>query len=124
MTGHGKVLVVDDDRWLAELLAGELQTDGYQVQTAEHTLDAIAAIDEFRPDVITLDVFMPGPNGIVLLHELQSHADLAQIPVVLCTNSASELPAGSLHAYGVKTVLDKTTMQPGDVAAAVKRCMA
>ncbi len=124
MIVHGKVLVVDDDRWLAELLAGELQTAGYQVQTAEHTLDAITAIDEFRPDAITLDVFMPGPNGIVLLHELQSHADLAQIPVVLCTNSASELPTGGLHAYGVKTVLDKTTMQPGDVAAAVKRCMA
>lgn len=124
MTGHGKVLVVDDDRWLAELLAGELQTAGYQVQTAEHTLDAIAAIDEFRPDAITLDVFMPGPNGIVLLHELQLHADLAQIPVVLCTNSASELPTTSLRAYGVKTVLDKTTMQPGDVTAAVKRCMA
>ena len=120
----GKVLLVDDDRWLAELLAGELQGAGYQVKIAEHTLDAIAAIDEFTPDVITLDVFMPGPNGIVLLHELQSHTDLAQIPVVLCTSSASDIPTVSARAYGVTSVLDKTTMQPGDVVAAVKRCMA
>ena len=120
----GKVLVVDDDRWLAELLAKELHGAGYQVQTVEHTLDAIAAIDEFCPEAITLDVFMPGPNGIVLLHELQSHTDLAQIPVVLCTNSASELPIGSLHAYGIKAVLDKTAMQPGDITAAVKACTA
>jgi CheY-like chemotaxis protein len=120
----GKVLLVDDDRWLAELLAGELQGAGYQVQIAEHTLDAITAIDEFTPDVITLDVFMPGPNGIVLLHELQSYTDLAQIPVVLCTSSASDIPTDSTRAYGVTSVLDKTTMQPGDIVAAVKRCMA
>ena len=120
----GKVLLLDDDRWLAELLAGELQGAGYQVKIAEHTLDAITAIDEFTPDVITLDVFMPGPNGIVLLHELQSYTDLAQIPVVLCTSSASDIPTVSARAYGVTSVLDKTTMQPGDVVAAVKRCMA
>ncbi len=120
----GKVLLVDDDRWLAELLAAEVQTAGYTVQTAENTLDAIATIDDFRPDAIILDLFMPGPNGIVLLHELQSHSDLAKIPVVLCTNSASELAASDLQAYGVKRLLDKTTMQPGDVVAAIKKVLA
>ncbi len=120
----GKVLLVDDDRWLAELLAAEVQTAGYTVQTAENTLDAIATIDDFRPDAIILDLFMPGPNGIVLLHELQSHSDLAKIPVVLCTNSASELAASDLQAYGVKRLLDKTTMQPGDAVAAIKKVLA
>lgn len=117
----GRVLLVDDDRWLAELLAAELRAAGYQVQRVEHTLDAIAAIDEFRPQVIVLDVFMPGPNGIVLLHELQSHTDLVDIPVVLCTNSAADIPAEGLSAYGVKTIVDKTTMHPGDIAGAVRR---
>ena len=117
----GRVLLVDDDRWMAELLAAELRAAGYQVQRVEHTLDAIAAIDEFRPQVIVLDIFMPGPNGIVLLHELQSHTDLVDIPVVLCTNSAADIPAEGLSSYGVKTIVDKTTMHPGDIAGAVGR---
>ena len=117
----GRVLLVDDDRWMAELLAAELRAAGYQVQRVEHTLDAIAAIDEFRPQVIVLDIFMPGPNGIVLLHELQSHTDLVDIPVVLCTNSAADIPAEGLSSYGVKTIVDKTTMHPGDITGAARR---
>ena len=121
---HGKILVVDDDRWLVDVLARELETAGYEVKRAEHTIDAIQAVDTFCPDVITLDLFMPGPNGIVLLHELQSHSDLSRIPVVVCTNSAHDLPTDSLEQYGVRRILDKTRMHPSDIVAAVRRCMA
>lgn len=117
-----KVLIVEDDRWQAMLLEAELKTAGYKVKVAEHTLEAISMIDSFKPDVMTLDVFMPGPNGIVLLHELQSHTDLARIPVVLCTNSAADIDGNNLRSYGVKSILDKTIMQPGDMARAVGAC--
>ena len=41
-------------------------------------------------NVIILDVLLPGPNAFTLLHELQSHSDLAGIPIILCTNSADQ----------------------------------
>ena len=81
----------------------------------------MAAIDEYEPAVIILDIFMPGPNGLVLLQELQSHSDLAQIPVVVCTASAGELRPGDVAAYGVRQILDKSTMEPPMVAAAVRK---
>ena len=117
------VLLVEDDRWLADGFTRTLERAGYCVARAENTLEAIELADTDKPALIILDVFLPGPNGVVLLHELQSHSDLAAIPVVLCTNSAADIAPGSLAAYGVQAVLDKATMQPSDVAAAARRLL-
>lgn len=120
MTKKRRVLIIDDEPWGAEQMMRVLQKAGYAVETAKDGLDGIDRIDEFRPEVIVLDMFMPGPGGIVLLHELRSHTDLVKIPVVVCSNSAADIPIGSLEAYGVSRVLDKTTMAPEDVVTAVR----
>lgn len=80
-------------------------------------------VDERRPDVLLLDVFLAGPNIFTLLHELRSHVDLAMIPVVLCTNSADALSEEDLEVYGISAVLDKTSMVPDDIVAAIKRVL-
>lgn len=116
-----RVLLIDDESWLTDLLASTLKAAGYVVDTVHNALAAMQVIDARRPDMIVLDMFMPGPNGIVLLHELQSYSDLAAIPVVLCTNTAMDIVENSLQPYGVRRILDKTTMEPADIVAAAKR---
>lgn len=123
MKSAGSVLVIDDDQWLAAQFERVLARAGYTVYRVANALDGMAAIDMHKPRVIILDIFMPGPNGIVLLHEIRSHSDLAQIPIIVCSNSASDVPHGDLSPYGVRTVLDKTTMQPDDIVTAVKRVL-
>ena len=123
MSTKPRVVIIDDDQWLVDSYERTLQAAGYLTQRAENALQAMGVIDSFGPQVIVLDLFMPGPNGIVLLHELRSHTDLAHIPVVLISNAASDLSPEALQAYGVLQVLDKTTMQPGDVVAAVKKVL-
>jgi response regulator baeR len=117
------VLIIDDDRWFAELLAKQLRGINVDVQIAAHALEAMAAIDERPPAAIILDIFMPGPNGFVLLQELQSHSDLAQIPVIICTVSTSELRIEDAAAYGVRQILDKSTMTPQSAVAAVRKVL-
>lgn len=120
MTKQPAVLVVEDDKWLAEQYGRQLSAAGFVVRIASDGIAAMDMIDAARPDAIVLDVFLPGPNGVVLLHELQSHSDIAKIPVIVCTASAADIPKGSLDSYGVRRVLDKTTMEPLDVVAAVR----
>ena len=117
------ILVVEDDEWMARQHIRTLRAAGIQAEYVGHALAAMDALDARMPDVIVLDVLLPGPNAFTLLHELRSHADLAAIPVVLCTNSADSLAKKDLSAYGVKMILDKTTMQPRDLVAAVKRVL-
>lgn len=117
------VLIVEDDEWLAQQHVRTLEAVGFLTDTSAHALDAIETIDAKRPDVLVLDVFLAGPNAFTLLHEIRSHTDLASIPVILCTNSADTIADEDLEAYGVRAVLDKTTMLPGDLVAAVKKVL-
>lgn len=123
MTKKPYVLIVEDDEWLAQQFMRTLQGSGMETGRAPHALAAIDMIDERLPDGIVLDVLLPGANAFTLLHELRSHADLAAIPVILCTNNADRLCEEDVAAYGVQRILDKTTMHPDELAAAIKRVL-
>lgn len=114
------VLVVEDDAWLLELEVSVLEAAGYTVVAAPHALAAIEAIDRVHPDVIVVDVLLAGSTVFALLHELQSYDDTQRIPVIMCTNLAEQFDAKQLEAYGVKRLIDKSTMHPSDIVAAVK----
>jgi CheY-like chemotaxis protein len=114
------VLLVEDDPWLAELEEGILTGAGYKVSHAPHAPSAIAKIDETQPDIIILDVLLTGSTAFALLHELQSYGDTKKIPIILCTNMADNLKLEDLQQYGVKRIVDKTTMQLDDLPAAIK----
>jgi len=114
------VLIVEDDKWLAEQYERVLITAGCKVAISLHALAAITVIDDVRPDAIILDVLLTGTTAFALLHELQSYGDTGKIPIILCTNLASELSLDDLKLYGVKRILDKATMAPDDLVAAVK----
>ena len=115
-----KVLLVEDDPWLAELEAGVLSDAGFTVIHSPHAPSAIAKIDEMQPDIIILDVLLTGSTAFALLHELQSYSDTKTIPVILCTNMAESLKLEDLKQYGVRRIVDKTTMQLDDLPAAIK----
>ncbi len=119
-----RVLLVEDDAWLAEMEEQVLSAEGYEVVIAPHALAAIDAIDAKAPDIIILDVLLAGSTAFALLNELQSHDDTKAIPVVLCTNLAEQFDADKLAEYGVKRVVNKTTMHPGDLVVAVKAVLA
>jgi twitching motility two-component system response regulator PilH len=123
MTKTPYILIVEDDEWLAQQHQRMLEAAGIRSDYVAHALAAIDAIDTARPDVLVLDVLLAGPNAFTLLHELQSHSDLAGIPVIFCTNSADELVSEDVAVYGVRYILDKTTMLPGDLVASVKKVL-
>lgn len=115
-----KLLLVEDDAWLAELQVSALEKAGFKVKLAAHAPSAIQAVDQFKPDAIILDLLLTGSTGFALLHELQSYSDTRLIPVVLCTSAGENLTADSLQPYGVRKIIDKTVMMPDDLVAAVR----
>lgn len=115
-----RVVVVEDDAWLAEHYLRVLRREGYETYHAAHALGAIDVIDDVKPHAILLDVLLTGTTALALLHELRSHPDLADIPIVLATNLADQIDIQDVQSYGVKRILDKASMQPDDIAAAVR----
>jgi two-component system alkaline phosphatase synthesis response regulator PhoP len=67
-----RVLVVDDDRDILELLAYNLEKEGFKVKVIEDSWEAVKVAKEFMPDLVILDIMMPHPNGIEICKELRS----------------------------------------------------
>jgi two-component system, OmpR family, response regulator len=81
-TEHNTVLVVDDDHELRNLLSKYLDSAGYTVQTAANAADMFAALQEFTPSLIILDVMMPGKDGVAACRELRQQSN---VPVLMLT---------------------------------------
>ncbi len=78
-----KILVVDDEENIRLLYRDELTEEGYKVEPAANGLDALAKIETFRPDLVTLDVKMPGLDGIEVLRRIREKN--RSLPVMLLT---------------------------------------
>lgn len=81
----GKILVVDDDQDILEMLGYNLRKEGYDVQTADDGKKAIATSAEFRPDLIILDVMMPEMDGIEACREIRALPGMDQAVIAFLT---------------------------------------
>jgi DNA-binding response OmpR family regulator len=79
------VLVVDDDELNRVLVERVLAARGIEVETSPNGIAALAAIERRRPDLIVLDVVMPGMSGADVLTQVKSNPRLATIPVIMLT---------------------------------------
>ncbi len=74
-----KVLLVDDEQEFVETLGERLETRGFKVETALNGDEGMAKVGEFQPDVIILDVLMPGKDGIETLKEVKARYPLVEV---------------------------------------------
>lgn len=87
------VLVVDDDAWMRSVLADLLPAEGYKVEEASDGANGIRLAKADRPDVVILDLAMPELSGVEVLRELKSDSGTTNIPVIIFSAYASQLPA-------------------------------
>ena len=122
-TPEARLLVVDDEPNIRELLSASLRYAGFEVATAADGQQALALADSFRPDLLVLDVMMPGLDGWQVLEELLQDESTKDIPIVFLTARA-ELrdQARGLELGGVDYVTKP--FNPLDLAPLVEDLMA
>src|SRR5690349_10915437 len=81
----GKVLVVDDEPVNVDLLSRVLSRDGYEVISAPNGALALEAVDRDHPDVVLMDINMPGVGGLEACRRLKRHPATRLLPVILLT---------------------------------------
>jgi CheY-like chemotaxis protein len=120
--GPPKVMVVDDDRTMVSLLRTLLELDGYQVVQPKNAASVLESIAAERPDLVLMDVFLKGHDGIDLVRGLRKLPELAQIPVVMTSGmdvSEQSLAAGAnsfmLKPYDPDVLLRTIRSQLGQI---------
>ena len=78
-----RILLVDDDQGIQLLYRGELEDDGYEVISAYNGEEALQKFNEEKPDLVILDINMPGMNGIEVLRQMKEMN--SRLPVILCS---------------------------------------
>ena len=90
MTAVKDILVVDDSRTELVFLRSLLTRNGYHVRTAENAEQALLALGEQLPDLILMDVVMPGTNGFQLTRTIARHPEYGKVPVFICSSKNQE----------------------------------
>lgn len=84
------VLVVDDSKTELMFMTNLLQKNGMSVRTAEGADEAFKRLAEEKPDLILMDVVMPGQNGFQLTRTINRTPEYAGIPIIMCTSKSLE----------------------------------
>ncbi|MGN6244789.1 MAG: response regulator [Motilibacteraceae bacterium] len=102
------LLVVDDEPDIRELARLSLErVGGFTVHTAGSADEALAVVEQARPDLVLLDVMMPGTDGPTLLGRIRRSPGGGEVPVVFLTASVQDHQLAGLRALDVKGVLSK-----------------
>ena len=117
--------ILEDDPTFARLFSKSLRRafPNANISTFENAIDAINALPDgcTPPSVIILDVLLTGPDGFTFLNEIASYSDLSNIPIIIV--SSLNFPMQTLESYNVKKILNKATMTPQDLPAAISEIL-
>ena len=102
-----KIMVMDDDALSLELMEAMLVPNGYEVITTSDSLNSVALIIEKKPDLILLDIMMPGLDGYSILSKIKGNKTISNIPVVMLTALGFELNKELAHNLGAAGYLTK-----------------
>lgn len=105
-----KVLVVDDSSTERKILVSYLEEIGVSIATAESGEEGITKIAEFKPDLIILDVVLPGKSGFEVCREIKANTATNSIPVIICSTKGSEMD----KFWGMKQGADAYLPKPVD----------
>ncbi|HWA99720.1 MAG TPA: response regulator [Pirellulales bacterium] len=107
-SGKRKVLVVDDDQDLVELITDVLEKDGrFEVRVANNGFDAGMMVKEYHPDLIVLDVMLPDINGREVCQRVRSDSTMDDVKIICISGMVEEDKIADLRAAGANDFLHK-----------------
>ncbi|MCD6114738.1 response regulator [bacterium] len=115
-----KILIIEDEEILLDLLKDKLEDFGYEVYSAKDGEEGLKAIRDIVPDLILLDIIMPKMSGFEVMEAMQKDPSIKDIPVIIISNSGQPVELDKAKQLGAKDWLIKTEFDPAEVIQKVK----
>lgn len=120
-SGQKTILIVEDDEFLRSLTAKRLEKENYHIEVAVDGENAISMIETARPDLILLDLLLPGKDGFEVLKKIRGVDALKTIPVIIFSNLGQKEDIEKAKALGVEDFLIKANFTLDDVVGKIKK---
>ena len=114
------ILVVEDDKFLRELIVRKLIQEDFSTSEAIDGEDGMKKIKEEKPDLVLLDLILPGIDGFEVLSKMKEDMSLAKIPVIILSNLGQKDDVERGFKLGAVDYLIKAHFTPGEIIEKVK----
>ena len=119
-----KILLVEDDKFLRELIAKKLKSAEYEVLEAIDGESAVIKAKELKPDLILLDLILPGIDGFDILAKIKEDPTIGKTPVIILSNLSQQEEIERALKLGAADFLIKAHFIPGEIIEKIKKLLA
>ncbi len=114
------ILIVEDDKFLRELITRKVTNEGFNVSEAIDGEEGIKKIKEEKPDMVLLDLILPGIDGFEVLSRMKEDSTLSSIPVIILSNLGQKEDIDKGMKLGAIDYLIKAHFTPGEIIEKIK----
>ena len=119
-SGQAKILIIEDDKFLRDLISQKLQREGFRVFEAVDGEEGLKTAREKSPDIILLDLILPGLDGFEILRVLKGDKNTSQIPVIVLSNLGQKEDMDRALSGGAEDFMVKAHFTPGEIVTKIK----
>lgn len=119
-----KVLVVEDDKFLRELINRKLQSENFETVLAIDGEIGLDLVEKERPDIVLLDLILPGINGFEVLAKIKENEKLKEIPVLILSNLGQKDDIEKGMGLGAADYLVKAHFTPNEIIEKIHQTLA
>lgn len=116
-----KILSIEDDALLAKVLIEGLQLEGYEVVNVSNGMSALSETKRLKPDLILLDLVLPGIDGFEVLKQIKNDNETKKIPVFVVSNLGALADIKSVRALGAEQYFIKANSEMEEIFTAIKK---
>lgn len=121
MNQNKKVLIIEDEKILGDILLSKLQEEGFETYLAVDGEAGLAKMREVMPDLVLLDIVMPKMDGYEVLEEVRKDEALKKIPIIIISNSGQPVELTRTLELGAKDYIIKAQFGPEEVLSKVRK---
>ena len=114
-----KILIIEDDQIVANVYRNKFAVEGYQAELASDGETGLKIMRTFQPDIIILDLMLPGISGVDVIREIRSEAAFSKTPIIVFSNTYLTNLIQEAWRAGANKCLSKSNCTPKDVIEVV-----
>lgn len=118
-----KILIVEDDKFLRELISQKLKSEGYEISEAIDGEEGIKKIKEEKPSLVLLDLILPGIDGFEVLTRMKQDPGVSAVPVIILSNLGQKEDVERGLKIGAADYLIKAHFTPGEIIEKIKNIL-
>ena len=117
------ILIIEDDKFLRELIVQKLIKEGFEISEAVDGEEGMKKVKEEKPDLVLLDLILPGIDGFEVLSRMREESALASIPVIILSNLGQREDVEKGLRMGAVDYLIKAHFTPGEIIDKIKAAL-